>query len=309
MRKKIIINGGTGLIGKHFINEALNRDYHPIILTRNKQKAEKEFSGIKDKTIKEFKLYSVNRSIIDEFNRAEAVINFAGASISKRKWTDDYKKILISSRVDTTKSLIEVLKNCDSKPKVFINMSAIGYYGYKTGVVATEDTPSGEGFISDLCVKWENAAFEAKELGIRTVVLRAGIVLTKKGGALGRMIPVFKLFLGGVLGSGEQWMPWIHINDLVNLIFYAIENNNIEGPLNATSPHQVTNREFTKTLAKVLKRPAVFKVPSFVLKLVLGDFSINVLEGIKVLPQKTLSTGFKFKYSELEPALNNLLLE
>lgn len=309
MSKKIIINGGTGLIGKHFINETLNREYHPIILTRNKQNAEKELSYIKDKTIEEFNLNFEDKSIIDKFKSAEAVINFAGASIAKRKWTEDYKRILISSRVDTTKSLIEVLKNCDSKPKVFINMSAIGYYGYNDNITATEDTSAGEGFIPDLCLKWENAAFEANKLGIRTVVLRAGIVLTKNGGALGRMLPVFKLFLGGTLGSGKQWMPWIHINDLVNLIFYAIENNNVEGVLNATSPHQVTNREFTRTLAKVLKRPAIFKVPSFVLKLVLGDFSINVLKGIKVLPQKTLNTGFKFKYCDLESALNNLLLE
>ncbi|MCX7832683.1 MAG: TIGR01777 family oxidoreductase [Ignavibacteria bacterium] len=308
MNNNIIINGGTGLIGKYFIKEVLNKGINPIILTRDKEKATqilKEFSGI---SIEQLTYKNTSNTLKNLLNDSKAVVNFAGATIAKRKWTEEYKNILISSRVDSTNTLVSLMKECESKPKVFINMSAIGYYGYQKGIVATEETGAGEGFISELCIKWENAAFEAKSIGVRTVVLRAGIVLTHKGGALGRMVPVFKFFLGGVLGSGNQWMPWIHIKDLIELIFFAIENENFEGVFNATSPHQVTNIEFTKTLAKVLKRPAIFKIPSFMLKLILGDFAINVLEGIQVIPERALKSGFKFTFKELEPALRNLLI-
>jgi len=307
MNKKIIINSGTGLIGKYFLNEVLKKGYKPYLLTRNLETARKTLSNYQNIEIYEFYPVKNKNSISNILDDSYAVINFSGAPISKRKWTDEYKKILISSRVDVTKELVNQMKDCKNKPRVFINMSAIGYYGFDYKEKVTEKSPPGKGFIPELCINWEKEAMKAKEAGIRTVVLRTGIVLTHKGGALGRMTPVFKMFLGGVLGTGKQWMPFIHIDDLINLIFYCIENESIEGALNATSPHQVTNYEFTKTLAKVLKKPAVFKIPSFVLKIVLGDFSINVLEGIQVIPEKTLDTGFKFKYEKLENALTNLL--
>lgn len=306
MNKKIIINSGTGLIGKYFIRKSLEKGYSPIVLSRDSKRAREILSDFHNIPIEEFNPLNNNKNISEIINNAYAVVNFSGATISKRKWTEEYKKILISSRVDVTKALISQVQNCQQKPEVFINMSAIGYYGYQKGIVATEETPKGEGFIPDLCDLWEKSAFKAKELEIRTVVLRAGIVLTEKGGALGRMIPLFKFFLGGVLGSGTQYMPWIHIEDLANLIIFSIENKNVEGVLNATSPHQITNRELTKTLAKVFKRPAIFKVPTFILKIALGDFAINVLEGIQVLPEKTLSYGFKFRFDNLESALYNL---
>lgn len=309
MSKKIVINSGTGLIGRYFLKAILEKGYQAIILTRNIQKAKETLSAYPNLLIEEFNPIIQNNNITNVIDHSYAVVNFSGATISKRKWTDEYKKILYTSRGEVTKVLVSQMKKCENKPRVFINMSAVGYYGYDKEKVATDNSLPGSGFISELCIDWENAALESEDYGIRAVVLRSGIVLTDKGGALERILTPFKFFVGGILGSGKQWMPWIHIEDLVNLILFCMENESIRGAINATSPQQITNREFTKILARLLKRPIIFKVPSAILKLILGDFAVNVLEGIQVIPEKSLAAGFKFKYDKLEEALRNLLFK
>ncbi|MEK7406872.1 MAG: TIGR01777 family oxidoreductase [Acidobacteriota bacterium] len=230
---------------------------------------------------------------------AEAIVNLAGEPVAQR-WTRAAKQRIRASRVEGTRRLVAALPRC---PAVLVSASAVGIYGSRGAEVLTESSPPGEGFLAEVCGEWERAAAAAEPLGLRVVSLRIGVVLGRGGGALARMLPAFRMGAGGRLGSGRQWMSWIHLDDLVELIRFAILEPALSGPVNATAPNPVTNREFTRELAAALHRPAIFPVPALALKALFGEMASILLDSQRALPQAALAAGFLFQYPELAPAL------
>jgi hypothetical protein len=235
------------------------------------------------------------------------VINLAGAAINT-KWTDEAKRILYESRVLTTKNLVAALAAGDRR-QLFCSTSAPGYYGPRREEELTEESAPGQDFLAKLAQDWEAEALKAQDLGIRTVITRFGVVMGQGGGLLEQLVPMFRSFVGGPVGSGEQWLSWIHQIDLVRAFLFLPEHPDLVGPVNFTSPKPVRNREFAKALGRALNRPAFMPAPAFVLRMVLGEFAEVILTGQKVLPQKLLVAGFEFLYPTIDQALNHLLKE
>ena len=235
----------------------------------------------------------------------DAVVHLAGEPIAQR-WNDDVKQKILESRATGTRNLVQALSTARRRPAVLICGSAIGYYGSRGEEVLTESSAPGSGFMADICTAWEKEADLAEALGIRLVKLRTGVVLGANGGALAKMLPPFKAGMGGKLGNGEQWMSWVHMDDLVGIIQYALENP-VHGPVNGTSPNPVTNADFTKALGHGLSRPAVFPMPAFTLKFMFGEMADMLLASQRVLPKAIESAGYAFRYPQLGPALENIL--
>lgn len=235
----------------------------------------------------------------------DGVIHLAGEPVSQR-WTPEVKQRIRDSRVQGTLNLVHALTALSRRPSVLVSASAIGIYGDRGDEVLTESSSPGEGFLAGVCREWEAQADAAQSLGVRVVKIRTGIVLGRGGGALARMLPAFRNFAGGRLGSGRQWMSWIHLEDLVNLMRHAVEYP-LEGVINATAPNPVRNAEFTTELAHALSRPALFPVPEFALKLMFGEMAEILIESQRVLPRAALASGFRFHYPDLGPALRSLL--
>ena len=241
------------------------------------------------------------------------MINLAGEPISER-WTGEAKQAIVASREIGTEKIVEAISRservatalADQKPKVLINSSAIGYYGTSETASFDENSPPGDDFLADVCKKWETAAQKVKDYGTRLVILRTGIVLGN-GGALGKMIPPFKLFAGGPIGSGRQWFSWIHRDDLINLIIYCLDRQGISGTFNATAPNPVRMKEFCQILGEVMNRPSWLPVPDFALEILLGEGAKIVLEGQEVLPKATQALGFDYRYPNLEAALQEIV--
>lgn len=285
---KIAMSGATGFVGKH-LAASFKLNGCEII-----QLAKSDFlEGIP--------------ALQKKIEGSQVVINLAGAPIIA-KWTGAYKKIMYSSRIDATNMLVAAMSNPGDKPGLFISTSAVGVYE-KGGPHTETKYRYGNGFLGKLALDWEKAALNAQSAGIRTVIFRFGIVLGNDGGALAQMLPPFKLGLGGKIGSGDQPFSWVHINDLVNAYSFAIENESIKGTYNLTAPESVTNKILTETLAKVLGRPAFFKIPEFVLRLKYRDGATALIEGQDVKPEKLLEAGFKFKFETLKAALTDLLVK
>ena len=292
----ILITGGTGFIGS-----ALSRDLrsagHSVVITTRRPATSDE-------------MITWNPPILipaEIMSKYDAVINLAGESISSGRWTESRKERLMSSRIDLTHVLVQSMKNADPRPRTLISSSAIGYYGPHGAEYVTEDTPPASDFLAGLCVAWEAEALKAEESGIRVALLRTGVVLETGGGALTQMVVPFRFFLGGPIGSGGQWLSWIHRDDEVGIIRHALENGSVSGPLNLTAPGPVTNREFSSALGKALGRPSWLPVPGFVLKIALGELGQIALTGQRVIPEKALKTGYKFKYPEVKGALGAIL--
>jgi len=236
---------------------------------------------------------------------AEAVIHLAGESVAQR-WTSEAKRRIRTSRVDGTRRLVEALSRLPRRPGVLVCASAIGIYGSRGDEILTEQSPSGEGFLAEVCREWEEVAAAAETLGVRVVRLRTGMVLGRDGGALVRMLWPFRLGLGGRLGSGRQWMSWIHRDDLVELIRFTAEQPAVRGAVNAVAPHPVTNAEFTRQLAATLRRPAVFPVPAFALRALFGEMASILLDSQRAVPEAAQRAGYRFEHPELGPALRHL---
>lgn len=297
---KIVIGGASGLIGSK-LKQTLEKAGHTVVpLVRDREKLTSDAI-----------FWDPDAQMIDlvKLEGVDAVVNLAGEGIATGRWTETKKKKILKSRVDATKTLADAISKLRNSPKIFINGSAIGFYGDRGDVVCNEESSPGEGFLSDVCVKWEAAAEPAVKAGIRTVFLRTGIVLAKEGGALGKMLTPFKLGLGGVIGSGEQYMSWIAIDDLVGIILYILKNNDIKGPVNGVAPYPVKNREFTKVLGNVLNRPTFFPVPAFILRGLLGKEMADefLLASTRVEPKLIQSKGFQFQYPVLEEALKHII--
>jgi uncharacterized protein (TIGR01777 family) len=247
----------------------------------------------------------------EEFAKLEnfdAVVHLAGDNVADGSWTDEKKKSIKDSRVKGTRTLVDALKRTENPPKIFVSASAIGFYGNRGDEILNEDSAKGEGFFPEVCSEWENEAEQAREFGARVVMPRIGVVLTKDGGALEKMLTPFKFGVGGTVGSGEQYMSWIAIDDLINILVFAIENENLSGAVNAVAPNPATNETFTNTLGKVLNRPTFIPVPSFGIKLLFGEMGETLLlEGCRVVPKKLQEAGFEFEFPDLENALKHVL--
>jgi len=305
MRRKIAITGATGLIGRELCRKLHEEGDEVTVFTREIKKGKELFPYLTD-----FVEWDYNKPELwkNELNGKDTVVHLAGANIFGERWTNSYKRTIMDSRKSATKILVDSIGELKNKPKTFISSSAVGYYGDKENDIITEESPSGTDFLSMVCRSWEFEAKQVEKFGVRRVSIRTGIVLSSKEGALKKMLLPFRLFAGGSIGKGDQWFPWIHIEDIINVYLFVL-NNEISGVLNGTSPNPVTMREFAKTLGKVLHRPSFFTVPEFVLKLAVGEGAQSILSSLRVIPQKLIKNSFKFKYDHLEPALNSLLLE
>lgn len=299
-QKHILLTGGSGFIGQQLVPTLLSAGHTITVFTRNPKKTSAIFQQ-QVTTIDNLEGLSAD----DHF---DAVINLAGEGIGDRRWADSVKQQLRDSRLLTTASLVEYFKRANQKPAVFISGSAIGVYGLHGDEKLDEQASGDDSFSSKLCRDWEAQAAEAEALGIRCCYLRTGVVLGKNGGALSKMLPPFKMALGGPMGSGQQWMSWVHMDDLVNAIVYALETPSINGPINGTAPNPVTNKAFSKALGAALNRPALIPMPAFVLKLMMGEMAEELLlSGQRVVPAKLTQSGFEFKYPQLDDALRDII--
>lgn len=292
---KALITGGTGFVGSNLSKKLKQDGYEVIILTRDIKKVAKEYKAIS----------SLDQ--IEDNQNIDVIINLAGANISKR-WTEGYKKELIESRVGTTKNVVDLIKRLSNKPKVFISASAVGYYGSQGDNMLIENSSFKDCFTHQLCNMWEQEAKKSIKLGVRLCIIRLGVVLGKNDGALKKMIPSFKLGLGGKIGDGKQYFSWVHIDDVVASYVFLINSSVSSGIYNLTSPNPVTNKIFTYNLSKKLNRPSIFTMPSFVIKTLFGQMGENILlEGQRVVPEKLTKEGFIFKYPLIDKSLENLL--
>ena len=306
MKKKILITGGTGLIGRKIVNELCIQGAFVKILTRNVKKARVLFSNSYALEFLDSKKYDdplILKSVIEE---TDAVINLAGMNVGDRRWNEAFKEEIYSSRINTTKLLVDSIKLSQNKPDSFISASGVGVYGDKKDERINEDSLTGNDFLADVCVDWENEALKAADLGVRVVILRTGIVLDKNDGALPELIMPFKFYIGAYQGNGRQWFSWIHKDDIVQIYLLALENTKIEGIVNAVSPDPVTNKSFIKSVSEFKKTLFLIPVPAFVMKIVVGEFAWNLLTGQKVFPDKLVKVGYNFKFPDLNSALSDL---
>lgn len=295
MAKHVLLTGGTGFIGTKLCEYLLQQGHNITIFTRNP-------SALSERWGK--KINAIRRlDQIQEMEQIDWVINLAGEPIMNGRWNNKRKHAIVDSRIQVTKHLISQLAQRKQIPEVMISGSAIGYYGDHGDEPCTEQTEAGEGFSAELCKDWEKAAHPITVKGARLCVLRTGIVLDAKGGALKRMMGPFKMGLGGKLGAGNQWMSWIHLDDLCRMILFIASRPDCKGPFNGTAPDPVTNEIFTKTLGEILNRPTVVPMPALALKLVLGEASELLLGSQQVIPEKALQQGFNFKYETLDECL------
>ena len=295
---RLVITGATGFIGSALCAALLQRGHALTLLTRGSPRDAN--TGTK-------RWLHWTPGALREWDAAldgvDGVINLAGEPIAERRWTDAQRRRIEKSRMDATRSLVQACAKAKRRPNFLISASAVGYYGAHGDETITEASEPGKDFLSALCRDWEEEANKAEELGIRVVRLRIGIVLASGGGALAKMARPFKFFVGGSLGSGQQWMSWIHREDLVGLIFHVVDHSEIHGAVNATAPNPARNEEFSKTLAKVMGRPCWARVPGVALKAAFGDMAEMLLTGQRVLPIVAEKSGYRFRYSELRSAL------
>jgi len=293
----LFITGGTGFIGSALCSHLLKDNHNITILSRHPETVNPPINVIAEIT-------QLTANVI-----FDVVINLAGEPIANKRWSSKQKQRILSSRIDTTQQLVAFLSKVKQKPKLLINGSAIGYYGISnTNKFIDEKSPGDGSFSSQLCQQWEEIALQAEVIGIRTCLLRTGIVLGKGGGALSKMLLPFKMGLGGKIGNGKQWMSWIHLDDLVGIILFCMAHKNLTGAINGTSPNPVTNQLFTKTLGTVLNRPIIFPMPGIMVKLLMGQMGEELLlSGKRIMPVKVSAAGYNFQYKTLKGALKNLL--
>lgn len=298
------ITGSSGLIGTHLCNALSSRGHRLTLFMRKPCSAAPALSGAR---VVQWDAGSGSPDT-KYLSDLDAVVHLAGEPIASGRWSKRKKLAIRHSRVHGTRFLVDALRRADKLPPVLISASAVGYYGSRGDEGLNEESSMGVDFLAGVARDWEKEALKLTGLGARVVTARFGIVLSSKGGALPKMIPPFRFLLGAALGSGRQYMSWIHVDDAVNMIEYALQNEQVEGPLNVTAPTPVTNSEFSSLVGKVLHRPVFLRVPGFVLKLLLGEMAeALLLNGQRVEPQKALRAGYQFKFPELEGALRDLL--
>ncbi|MDE0264020.1 MAG: TIGR01777 family oxidoreductase [Bryobacterales bacterium] len=293
-----VVTGATGFVGRRLCKLLTS----PRILTRAPEHVPPEFAQSAC-----FR-WDPARELppAEAFDGCQAVFHLAGEPVAEGRWTKAKKANIRDSRVEGTKHLVEALRQLEHRPEVLVSASAVGIYGSRGDEVLAESATAAEGFLADVCRAWEAEALAAEDLGMRVVTIRIGLVLGAQGGALARMLPLFKLCAGGRLGHGRQWMPWIHVDDLAALFLYCAQSETLSGAVNGSAPDPVTNRHFTKALASAVGRPALFPAPAFALRVGLGEFSEVLLASQRAVPDKALSAGFEFEHPTIETALEGL---
>jgi uncharacterized protein (TIGR01777 family) len=294
---KLVITGSSGLIGSALVREAEKNQIEVVKLVRRAPKDKSEVQ------------WDPNRAILDldTIEKSTAIVHLAGAGVGDRRWTKKYKKEILNSRVKTTETLANAIVNLRNPPSVFVSGSAMGYYGDTGDLAVDENASLGEGFLSDVVFNWEYAAQRVRNNNIRVVHPRTGLVMSKRGGLLRKVLPLFRLGLGGKLGNGKQYWSYISLEDEIGAIFKLIDDVRLTGGVNLTNPNPVTNLEFTKALSSVVNKPAFFHVPAIALKIALGEFSVEALGSSRVLPSKLKAAGFKFNQPDILSALNSAL--
>jgi uncharacterized protein (TIGR01777 family) len=305
---RIFLTGGTGLVGRRLVPRMLERGDNVVLLSRRAGHA-RDLFGPRVAVVEGDPTRP--GEWMDALGDCDGVIHLAGENVFARRWNADFKNLLRDSRILSTQQLVEALRRkpmrADGRPKVLVNASAIGFYGPRGDEELSEDSAAGSDFLALLCVEWEQTARTAEAVGVRVAMIRVGIVLDKEGGALAKLLTPFNLGLGGPVGSGRQWMSWIHHADLVGLFLLALDNDQAAGPINGTAPNPVVNREFGKTLGRVLHRPSVVWTPALALRALLGEAAMLVATGQRVLPRRALELGYAFQYPTLEAALRQIL--
>ena len=294
---KIVITGSSGLIGSALVRDCEKRNFEVVKLVRRVPKQENESQWDPIKGI-------VDLNVLE---KATAIVNLAGAGVGDRRWSKKYKKLILDSRVNSTETLANAIVNLKTPPSVFVSGSAIGFYGDTADVAVDENANLGEGFLSDVVFNWEYAAQRVRSNNIRVVHPRTGLVMSKRGGLLKKILPLFKLGLGGKLGNGKQYWSYISLEDEIRAIHHVIDDVRLTGGVNFTNPNPVTNAEFTKSLSSVVNRPAFLNVPSLALKIALGEFSIEALGSSRILPSKLQAAGFKFNQPDILSTLNSAI--
>ena len=293
---RILISGASGLIGNAVVSH-LKKDGHEIVqLVRRPAKSSGEVSWNPSK----------HELDVSQLGTIDAVINLSGAGVGDRRWTNAYKNEILKSRVDATSTIVNAIHSMHVKPKVLLNASAIGFYGDRGATEVDESSAKGTGFLSDVVQAWESAALNLNGSGVRVVLLRTGLVFTHRGGALAKLLPIFKLGLGGKIAGGKQYWSYISIEDEVRAIDFLLSSD-VSGPVNLTTPNPATNAEVTKALGKALKRPTLIPVPGFALKIVLGEFSSEITSGVNVIPTVLHNAGFKWHHPTIEDVVSTVV--
>jgi uncharacterized protein (TIGR01777 family) len=305
---RVFITGGTGLIGTRLIQRLCQRPDQVVLLTRRPGQARERFGS--DCTIVEGDPMQPG-AWMDAAADCDAVINLAGEPIFARRWNDEFKALMRDSRVRSTEHVVKALarnpRTAAGAPKVLVNASAIGYYGPRGDEEISEEGAPGDDTLARACVAWEAAARQAEASGVRVAIVRVGVVLDKSGGALAKMLTPFKLGAGGPVGSGKQWMSWIHNDDMVGIFLLALDHADARGPINGTAPNPITNKEFGKALGRALHRPSFMPTPAFALRLMMGEVADVVTKGQRVLPRRAQALGYLFQYPQIDAALANIL--
>lgn len=297
---KIVLTGGSGFIGSRLVEKLAMAGHEVIVLTRDPS----SFKMSKYSTVKAKQWDGKTPGAwISDVDGADAVMNFAGESIGGKRWTSKQKERILNSRVDATRALVEAIKQAKKRPVVLVNASAVGYYGPVEEAEVTEAHPPGNDFLAHVCKRWEQEARAAEQVGVRVVLLRQGVVIDKGGGALEKMALPFKMFVGGPVGSGRQWFPWIHRDDVVSVAIFAAENPALAGPVNVVAPDVVRMKQFSEDLGRAMQRPSLMSVPGFVLKIALGEMSEMLLTGQRVVPARLAAAGYSFLFPQLDRAL------
>jgi uncharacterized protein (TIGR01777 family) len=305
---QIFVTGGTGLLGRRLVRQLQARGDQPIVLTRRYGPARQTLGP-------DFKLIEGDPMRPGPWQQdaaeCDAVINLAGENIFNHRWNDMFKGLITASRLNATRLVVEALgrkpRRADGRPKVLVNASAIGIYGPHGDEELTEDSPPGSDFLAGLSVEWEKAARAVEATGVRCAFVRIGIVLDKRGGALAPMLTPFRLFVGGPMAGGKQWMSWIHHDDMTGILLLALDNPSATGAINATAPNPVTNRDFAKALGRAMHRPSFMPTPRFVLRTALGEVAEVITTGQRVLPRRAPAFGYTFKYPQIDAALAEIM--
>jgi uncharacterized protein (TIGR01777 family) len=305
MAKRILITGATGFIGRPLSFELVKNGYEVVVLSRRPAKAENLFAG--QVKVAEWDATTAG-GCAELVDGTLAIINLVGENIGTGRWTQKKKQLILQSRLNAGSAVTEAIQSAERKPQVLIQTSGIGYYGDRGDESLDENSSDGTGFLADVARQWEQSVSGVKVQGVRLATIRLGIVLGAHGGVISRLVPPFRFFLGGHPGSGRQWLAWVHLEDVVGVIRFLVENANCEGPFNVTAPEPILSRNFYNLLGKTMHRPAVFPMPAFALKLILGEMAAGLLlPSLRVIPKRLLEAGYKFRFPDLSVALKDIL--